>query len=265
VHEFQNFVAANWLVIVLAIIGIFVSWFLYKRSLRAKRPSWSVHTADLVTQQTADLPGLTVLFNGALVPNLSVSRVVLFNAGADPIRRADIAPAAPLALGVSAEVTMLAATLVVVNNPVNQVTVEFDPTENRALVAFDYLAKGEGAVFDVIHHGGAQPTALVTGVVIGSENLHHMSIGKPESASGPWAIGTGLVALVGLIYLLIQTFTKGLDASYLIVLVVLVLLPGLFSLSFFQRNVPKGLEAFHERRYRTPSKTKKSAKGSSNP
>ena len=243
------FVIANWLVIALTIAGIIATVLVYRRSQRVKRPSWSVHTADLVTKRTADLQGLTVLFNGTLVSDLSVSRIVLFNAGADPIRRSDIAPAARLAIEVPSDVTMLDATLVSVNNSINQVEVQFDPITNRALVEFDYLDKDEGAVFDVVHYGGTQPTASVTGVVIGAEPLKHLSIDVPDPYNRRFGVGAGVVAVVALIYFAVQVYTHGWSWGYLAILI-FAAVPGLMFLSIFEVSVPKGLEAFHERRYR---------------
>jgi hypothetical protein len=192
------------------------------------------------------------LFNGTLVSDLSVSRIVVFNGGADPIRKTDIAPAAALAIEVPSDVTMLDATLVSVNNRINRVEVKFDPITNRALVEFDYLDKNEGGVFDVVHYGGSQPSASLTGVVIGAEPLRHLSIGVPDPSNRRLGIGAGVFAAAVLIYFVQQIYTHGWNWGYLLILV-FVAIPGLMFVTIFEASVPKGLEAFHERRYRAKS------------
>jgi hypothetical protein len=244
-------VVDNSVAIAIGLIGIAATVVVYLLTRRVKRPRWSVHTVDLVTKRTAQLQGLSVTFKGKPVSDLSVSRVVLFNAGLEPIRREDIAPAAPLALEVPTDVQMLDATLVKANNKVNRMGVRFDPSSNRALVEFDFLSAKDGGVFDVVHYGGGQPTAIVAGVVIGAM-LRQVSVPKPDPIGKVLAWLAGAVSIAGAYYLVQQIATKGFDWGEPIIFAGFVALPGgLFLSQFAQHSVPKGLEAFHERGYRT--------------
>lgn len=231
-------------------VGATVGVYLVTRSV--KRPCWSVHTVDLVTKSTAQLRGLTITFNGKPVSDLSVSRVVLFNAGREPIRRQDLAPAAPLALEVPRDVTMLDAALVSENNRVNRIGVRFEPANNRALVDFDYLSTNDGAVFDVVHYGGGQPMAVVGGVVIGAR-VRQLSVAKPDPVGKVLSWLAGAISVAVAYYLLEQIATKGFDWAQLVFLVFVFVPGGIFVSQFAQHSVPKGLEAFHERGYRTQS------------
>jgi hypothetical protein len=264
--DVAGFVAANWVGFAVGAAGIIASALFYVRGLRLKRPTWSVHTVDLVTKRTAELQGLTISFKGKPVSDLSVSRIMLFNDGKEPIFSRDIAAAAPLALEVPTDVQMLDATLVAVNNEVNRIGVHFDGPGNRALIEFDRLARGNGAVFDVVHYGGQQPTALVSGVVMGTE-LRHLSVGKLDRTTRVMAWFSGALAISAAAYFVQQTVTQGFSFALVLVGLLFVFIPGAFFLSqFAEHPAPHGLEAYYERRYRTspPSPSKgASSKGAS--
>lgn len=184
VSDAEAFLAANWFALVIGLAGVAATVVVYLVTRRVKRPTWSVRTTDLVTKRTGELRGLSVRFNSQEVSDLSVSRIVFFNKGADPIRRADIAPAAPLKIYVQKGVTILDASLVAANNPANRVAIRLDSAANQALIDFDYLGSREGAVFDVVHFGG-DAAAGVTGIVIGAEGLAYEKSADPDP-NGFW-------------------------------------------------------------------------------
>jgi hypothetical protein len=253
----EAFLSANWLTILALVAGIAATVVAYLFGRRVKRPTWSVRTTDLVTKRTGELRGLSVRFNSQEVSDLSVSRIVFFNKGADPIRRADIAPAAPLKIYVQKGATILDASLVAANNPANRVAVRLDSAANQALIDFDYLGSREGAVFDVVHFGG-DAAAGVTGIVIGAQGLAYAKTADPDP-NGFWIglIG-GLFTMGAAVYLGYVFFQKPADMASTIVMGIVVV--GLFALAAFvevgysvrlRRNeVPAGLKAFYERRYR---------------
>jgi hypothetical protein len=145
---------------------------------------------------------------------------------------------------------MLDANLVAVNNRVNRMSVQFDSSSNRALVDFDFLSRGDGGVFDVVHYGGGQPTAKVAGVVIGAR-LGHIAVAKPEMSSRFVSWMAGALSIAATYYVLQQIVTKGFDLVDVLLILAFVLLPGgLFVSQLAQRSVPRGLETFHERGYR---------------
>jgi hypothetical protein len=147
---------------------------------------------------------------------------------------------------------MLDAALVSQNNTVNRIGVRFEPANNRALVDFDYLSTNDGAVFDVVHSGGGQATAAVGGVVIGAK-VRQLSVAKPDPAGKVLSWLAGAISLAVAYYALQQIATKGFEWGQLVFLV-FVFLPGAIFLSqLAQHSVPKGLEAFHERGYRSQS------------
>jgi hypothetical protein len=224
------FLAANWLTLLAIVVGLVATVGVYLRTRRVKRPTWSVRTTDLVTKRTGELPGLSVKFNAQDVSDLSVSRIVFFNSGNDPIRRSDIAPAAPLKVFVEKGATVLDTSLVVANNPANRVAIQLDTTANQALLDFDYLGAREGAVFDVVHFGG-NAAAAVTGIVIGGQGLQYRRIADPDPNGFVigWVGGLLTMGVAG--YLGYVVFQKPTDTATTIVIGTIVV--GLFAFAAF--------------------------------
>ncbi len=252
--EAWTLIVNNWLPILIGVAGIVATVAVYSFTRRAKEPTWSVRTTDVVTKRTGGLTGLAVTFNGQTVSDLSVSRIVIFNGGNDPIRRTDIAPAAPLSLTVPTDASMLDASIVAVSNSANRLTVGFDREKNTALIDFDYLSKNEGAVVDVVHFGGTRATAAVTGVIIGASQLRYLNRQNARLLNAGLGLLSGLLLLVDLI--LVATLITQFN-WFLAFVAGAVGVAGVagYAVSFRAvirgpRLAPKGLEAFDDRAYR---------------
>lgn len=252
----EAFFSANWLTILALVAGIAATVVAYLFGRRVKRPTWSVRTTDLVTKRTGELRGLSVRFNSQEVSDLSVSRIVFFNKGADPILRTDIAPAAPLTIFVQEGATILDASLVVANNPANRVAIRLDAATNRAFIDFDYLGAREGAVFDVVHFGG-DAAAGVTGIVIGAQGLAYEKGVDPDHNGFVIGLVGGLFTLSVAAYLGYDFFLKKPTQSSIVIGIVVVALAAFaavweigYPTRLRLREMPLGLKAFYERRYR---------------
>jgi hypothetical protein len=88
--------------VVTLVLGILASgvvgYFFYRRGLRLKEPCWAIRSNNLVAGFTATYPLLEIRYKDAKVENLTVSKVLFWNHGADTIHVKDIAEADPLRL-----------------------------------------------------------------------------------------------------------------------------------------------------------------------
>jgi hypothetical protein len=261
VERLWTVLADNWLALLVGFGGIIATIAVYWFTRRVKEPVWSAHTTDLVTKRTGELPGLAVEFKGKSISDLSVSRVVFFNRGSDPIRRADIAPAARLAVTVPKDVTILDASLVTANNRANRMGIALDKLTNTAPIDFDYLSKNDGAVFDIVHFGGVRASAAVTGAIIGASGVRYINIRKADpSLLGGLFVATLLtlaLAVGGLLVAYRQELIRpstflgpSLAAAFTGAAIPLGIASATVLFQATRMTVPKGLGVFNERRYR---------------
>jgi hypothetical protein len=152
----------------LGILGLLAGLLLYRMSRRLKEPCWDIRTTNLVRGYSTRFPSVQVLFGGAPVENLSVSRIVLWNRGRDAIHRSDIAPGDQLRVVPEGEAKLLDVQLLQANSAANRPEVQFKSGDNAAYVAFDFLNHGHGVVFQVFHTGTRESDPRLTGTVIGA-------------------------------------------------------------------------------------------------
>src|SRR6266581_2449899 len=250
----ETFLSANWVAILVGVAGAVATVVVYLVTRRVMRPTWCVRTTDLVSKRTGELSGLSVKFNAQEVSDLSVSTIVFFNNGSDPIRHHDIAPAAPLKLFVKEGATILDSSIVVANNPANRVAIRLDVAANQALIDFDYLGAREGAVFDVVHFGG-NAAAGVTGIVIGAR-LAYQKGADPDPVGFVLGLVGGLLTL-GAAAFVANAFFRHTDPTSIAAGVIVVGVFALFgvyeiryAVQLKRLELPLGLRVFYERRYR---------------
>ena len=89
------------------------------------------------------------------------------------------------------------------------------------------------------------------------EKLRHLSITKPQTNSRGWIIASIALVAAALAYEVNQIVSVGFQFGQLFVIIVVALIPGMVVLSFLQPTVPRGLEAFYERRYRPEARPRR--------
>jgi hypothetical protein len=152
----------------IAILSIALAVLFYFRTRRVKKPVWSVRTTNLVTDRSARLPLLSVLYEGKSVQNLSISRVLFWNSGQDTIRQSDIASTDPLRIRIQGGAQLLDIQVLEVNCEANQVSVQRNADDKSALLNFEFLDPGQGAVFQLVHSGTKSEDIVVTGILQGA-------------------------------------------------------------------------------------------------
>jgi hypothetical protein len=167
----------------LGIVGVFlalVGIVLTVRSHTRARLAYQARSVTLIGQPDVTPYGdIRVLFNGAPVPRVMVTRLALWNAGNTTVRRADLVEKDPLMVCFEEEAAILGTRTLSETKGVNEFRLSLNRDfPSRAIMTFDYLDRGDGAVFEIIHtgpKGTANITGSVRGIPKGAENWGYLS------------------------------------------------------------------------------------------
>jgi len=247
-------------------IGILASYYFYRRSLRVKEPTWAIRTTNIIQGYSSKFNDLQVIYKGENIENLTVSRIIFWNEGAETIDRQDILTANQVRIVALEGIKLLDVKLLASNNPSSQFSVQHAADKGCAYFNFDYLDQKQGAVVQVVHNGISSKDVDVTGDIKGVRTLRR-KIAYTESPSVRlgigsrklyfFAMGLGLTYLaVAFASLFIPSLARLLNSSgpefswfpvtSLIIMGAILLAMGFYS--WRKLNIaPKGLEVFDER------------------
>jgi hypothetical protein len=254
--------------VVLAIVGLIASYYFYKKSVRIKEPVYSIKSNNLISGSASTLHNLNISYKKRRVKNLTVSKILFYNRGAETINRQDIATINPLKIA-SETCTVLDASVLQVNNPANVFKVILEKGSQDVFIDFDYLDKNQGAVIQVVHTGLSSENIGLYGDIKGVEKFvaiapDRLRLGLSWQRSSAWkrlfvvtvTVLTLLFSIVGasvayLWYLSVRYGPAGFFDPYtLTILIVFTALSAfplmLLALQFASRNIPSGLEKFNE-------------------
>jgi len=156
---------------IVALLGILIGivGLVWARRFRVNpRMVYQKHDFFVIGQPAASpLGDIKILFNGTVVPRLVVTQLGVWNAGNTTVRRGDIVASDPLAVSVKDGVSILGSTRLSLTREVNDFQMRLSEDDrSHALLEFDYLDAGDGAVFQIIHTGGIN-NVKVTGSLRG--------------------------------------------------------------------------------------------------
>jgi hypothetical protein len=157
--------------VALTIASLLATYYFYRKSVRIKEPYWAIHSNNLIQGYSSKLSDLRVLYKREKVENLTISKVLFWNNGADTIDRLDIMTANQLRITGVDKTKLLDVKLLAVNNPSSQFSLEFADDKSCAYLSFDYLDNKQGAVIQVVHSGISSDDIIVTGDVKGVKAL----------------------------------------------------------------------------------------------
>lgn len=247
--------------IIFFIIGLIPTYYFYKKSIRIKEPIYSIKSVNVISDYASTYPNLTVSYIGEKVKSFTVSKVLFFNRGAIALDRDDLAPLNPLRIEVSSG-KILDATVLQVNNPSSDFTVDLNRAFQLFMIDFDYLNQHQGAVIEVIHTGLSSRDIDVVGDMKDVKKLGRLSplsMRIAPQSNLKRAIGNiallllSLLTLTTLIVTAYEFFRSGINGfiSYLfpttlLLIALLLILAMSYSILFPRTVIPKGLEKFHE-------------------
>ncbi len=206
-----EYLQSPWLGLLLAVIGILLGAIGVVLTIRSRSKARLVYQSRdlvLIGQPDANPAGeIKILFNDAMVPRVVVTRLAVWNAGNTTIKRDDIVFSDPLAVCFDSDVMILGSRRLKASQTVNDFRLKIQEQDrSRAVLEFDYLNNGDGAVFEIVHtgaRGGVSVTGSVRGISRGVENWGYLQ-GWEEQKSRLTGTFNGLLIWGALIATLIS-------------------------------------------------------------
>lgn len=181
---------------ILAIAGILLGIFFFFKSRRSKTPCWTIETTNLIEAGKSRLEELQVLYRSERVENLSVSKIIFWNKGAETIRGEDIADANPLRLRGKGSIRILDASILSTNNDPSRFLISWSPDKKDVYLGFDYVDQDHGVTLQLVHIGTKSEEIELIGSIKGVKSI---SLRQPTTRSeikGFTVMGTILLVIV---------------------------------------------------------------------
>lgn len=154
--------------LVLAIVSLAAAFIFYKKSLKTKEPIYIISNISLIQNNISQMNGLEISYKDRKIENLSVSKIVFWNKGAETLDNQDIIKIDPLRIECSENNYILDATIIRSNKLANQLSLEVRDSGKAAYVKFEYLDKNNGGVFQIIHTGTSSNDIFLKGELKGA-------------------------------------------------------------------------------------------------
>lgn len=153
--------------------SVLLAYIFYRRGRRDKKPLWSIKNNNLIRGFSKQLPNLDVKYSGQNVENLSIAKIVFWNAGSETIRGEDIADADPVSIVPLNNTKLLDVKLLEDNSKPSRFLISTKPDMTAAFLQFDFVDKNQGAVVQAIHTGTSAKDVTLTGTIKGAGAPEH--------------------------------------------------------------------------------------------
>jgi hypothetical protein len=154
--EFLKVLGLGWVASIiglLGLIGLIVTFFLYRASRVGPRPVYQCQALRLISKEEKALPEeLTVLFKDKKVERLTKTYVILWNSGRATVNGNNIVCDDPLRLVFTDDSEVLSARVVRFTRQSNKFRADINTNSaNQVIYGFDYLDAGDGATIELLH------------------------------------------------------------------------------------------------------------------
>lgn len=154
--EFLEAISPGWvgsLIGILGLIGLVITYFLYRASRIGPRPVYKYQALRLIGESEQELPeDITILFRNKKLQRLTKTHIILWNSGKTILNGENIVADDPLRLEFSEDSEVLSARLLNFTRQANKFTVNIHPHyQNQVILSFDYLDVNDGAVIEILH------------------------------------------------------------------------------------------------------------------
>jgi hypothetical protein len=201
-NEIKELLNQNWVGAAIGIGGIIIG-IVFAYSFRPRsRLAAQANTLQLAGPNAVFPDDLEFLFKGHKVPNVTLSRVAIWNIGNTTLKGDQITTSDPLRIVTSNGSVILETTIRACTRKVNDFSCSLRfGVSNEVECRFDYLDPGDGALIQLIHTGNE--TVSVTGTLRGMPkrvlNITPTPKKKPEPQSQLSPFAARLMAVTFLI------------------------------------------------------------------
>jgi hypothetical protein len=194
----------GWVGTIIGVAGIVIAFVLYVKSKTRPRLVWQHYGWHLIGGAPPVLGSdVEVRFRGEIVPRVTLSQVIIWNAGTATVTGNDIVESDQLRLVLPPGTRVLQARLRLATRPVNAFSVR--PDAQNAVLAFDFLDPGDGALVSVLHTSETvlpQIAGTVRGLPAGPEHWGEWNIQARQhglAGTGAAVLGVGLLAVASFV------------------------------------------------------------------
>jgi hypothetical protein len=149
------------------LIGV-LSCILTTKYSKLRKPRYSTHSNNLLEGSKIKIDGVEIKFSGFSEPvsNLTVTKLVFWNAGAGTITKKDVLPSPDLlCIQIVRPYKILDASTLHVINSENGFDVTRSRERDKATVKFEYMNHNEGVIIEVIHTGTKDEDVRLEGTI----------------------------------------------------------------------------------------------------
>lgn len=161
------------LALVSVIIGVYVSWYYYEKSIQKRQPIFAVDVIPSTvydTKQELRVPLKVTREDGQpLTKSVHVASHIFWNAGNLPISASDVLTPIRISLGNQSS-ELLAVSVVKQSRAVTACTVKQD-SPNSFQIAFRILEQEDGCQIRIFYAGSQSPGYKIDGEIIGVKKL----------------------------------------------------------------------------------------------
>lgn len=201
---------------VLGLAGLGAAYYFWRRPRKpARRLTWTTSASTVIEPQ---YPDIEVRVGGTKVSRVTLTRIVLYNAGQAALRTVDFAPDDPpvrIALVGSPDPHILR--LVDVRASAKYTRLEVAHSDTEVLVRFSLIEPGDAIEVGLLHTGSTDAAVEVEARVIEGKVAHSTSAGAPVRSQVSRLLATvtavGIVATLGAISSAVAVATSLNDQS----------------------------------------------------
>lgn len=258
----------NLIFLLLAVLSIIVSFYLYSKSKRKKKPQYSKRSINVISDTFQNVANVDVSYQGSKINNLTVTKIAIWNGGNETINFSDMASTDRLRIIAEDGITIFNSEVIHQTNPTNNIASTIG--NNIVEVSFDYFDQNQGGIIKIIHSGKKSSDLNIKGTFKSAGEIRELNTsvfdvalttaitsilffklsGKKKKSETrlftrtfPWiALITGLGLLSG--YFFVDT-DKTSDKVFFAVLGSLYSLFGL-GMIFSKNSLPKNFDAFYD-------------------
>lgn len=149
----------------IALLGIALSIYFYKKSIRTKQPIYITRTINLIKQNVQKIETVEITYNKEPISNLSITKIALWNDGKETINHTDIAQNDGIKVKIHEDFQILDSEIIYSKNKANDFNIQIQNDFKSINLSFDYFDFEEGIVLLIYHTGINNSNISITGTV----------------------------------------------------------------------------------------------------
>lgn len=168
----------NLVFLILAMLGIVLSLYLFIRGRKNKVPTYLIKTFNLIKNRVTDISEVEIKYSGNKIENLSLTKCAIWNRGDDVIDVSDVASKSPIRLEIDEDYEFLHANITFMKNEINNFSLNISDDRKTIYVRFDYFQKNEGLTFEVYHTATKGNKIKLKGILKGAPKFKNAKVEK---------------------------------------------------------------------------------------